>query len=291
MSYTLTLVAANNDLEEDHFRTLFNFLNEDSIEYDEEITWLKPLKSGAIEISETLSLQQAQKLRQVFNNDEIDIFCVECDKKCELFLAYMDSSIVTSETLDELADEASLKEKISSITECAMRGELDFHEAIKERVGLLKDLSEDALKRTLENTKISKGANTLLKTLKSNDIYCVLVSGGFTYFTNSIAESLGFDKNHGNILGLENNLLTGEVIEPILDKESKLTYLNQYASELNLPLSDSIAIGDGANDLMMLEAAGLGIGYHPKPLLQEKLINCIIHTDLTSVLYMQSLSA
>ena len=171
-----------------------------------------------------------------------------------------------------------------------MQGELDFHAALKERVGLLKDLPEEAIKRTLDNTEISKGAETLLKTLKHNNIHTVLVSGGFTYFTNAVAEQLGFDNNHGNQLDIQGGKLTGNVIEPILDKDAKLAYLNHYAQENNIDICDTVAIGDGANDLPMLEAAGLGIGYQPKPLVAESILNCIIHTDLTSVLFMQGLT-
>ena len=286
MTFNLTLVAAKNNLDADVFATLFNFLKEDDIIFDKNINWLSTNKSGFITLDTFLTIEQIQKLRRIFDQDLVDVFCVS-QKSRTLFLADMDSTIVTSETLDELADQASLKDKISNITERAMRGELDFHAAITERVGLLKDLPTDALEKTLQDTQISKGATTLLRTLKSNNLFCVLVSGGFTYFTNDIAKQLGFDKNHGNILEIKDNKMTGLVIEPILDKDSKLTYLKTYANELNLTLGNTIAIGDGANDLPMLENAGLGIGYQPKPLVADTILNCIIHTDLTSVLYMQ----
>ncbi len=292
MTFTLTLVAADI-LSDEEINTLYNFLDEDNITHQKEIKWLIPNKSAAIKIQHILTLPQIKKLRHVFNIDKIDIFCTEI-KPYKLFLADMDSTIVTSETLDELADEANIKSKIADITARAMRGELDFHDAIRERVGLLKNLPVSALQKTLDNTKTSTGAEVLLKTLKQNALFCVLVSGGFTHFTQPIANQLGFDKNHGNTLNIENNVLTGDVIDPILDKESKLALLQHYVSVQKCDLSESITIGDGANDLPMLEAAqnagGLGIGYQPKPLVADTILNCIIHTDLKSVLYMQGLT-
>ena len=127
----------------------------------------------------------------------------------------------------------------------------------------------------------------MVKAMRDKGTLCVLVSGGFTYFTGAIAAKLGFTAHHGNVLNIEDDKLTGTVQEPILDKDSKLNFLKLYAEELEIDLDDTLAIGDGANDLPMLEAAGLGIGYHPKPILEETLLNCIRHTDLTSVLYAQ----
>ena len=282
MNIHLTLVAANDDLKKSHFEKL-------NVS-DSHIKWLIPNKVAFIKIENTLPLAEMKKFRVSLNKDKIDIFCVE-QKPRHLFMADMDSTIVTSETLDELADEVGIKDQVATITERAMRGELDFHAAIKERVALLKDLPLSALEKTLQNTQISTGADTLLAELKKHNLYCVLVSGGFTQFTAPIASQLGFDKNHGNQFEIKNNALTGKVIEPILDKDSKLKFLHHYCTQLKLDLSDSIAIGDGANDLPMLENAGLGIGYQPKPLVAEKILNCIIHTDLTSVLYMQGLTA
>jgi len=278
MSYKLTFVAANDDLTQDKIGELELI----SGSYQ----WLKPDKALFVPIDNPLSIEAMKAIRDKLAPYKIDAFCTPLTFHAKLFMADMDATIVTSETLDELADEAGIKDQIAGITERAMRGELDFHAALKERVGLLKGLPEDALKRTLDQTQISKGAEHLLKTLKANQVFTVLVSGGFTYFTNAVAEKLGFDKNHGNQLSIENSQLTGDVIEPILDKDAKLAFLNQYVQRKNIKNSNIVAIGDGANDLPMLKAAGLGIGYQPKPLVAETILNCIIHTDLTSVLYM-----
>ncbi len=279
MTNIITLVA-KHELQSEHF---------DKIGYpDPDITWLSEGKAAEIEVSDNITIKDIQQLRTALDEHHIDIFCTQIiNRRKKLLIADMDSTIVTSETLDELADEAGIKEKVSEITERAMRGELDFFDAIRERVGLLDGLSTDALTRTLENTQVSKGAKTLIQTMSHHGAFCALVSGGFTFFTEAIAQKLGFDANHGNVLGIENNKLTGKVIDPILDKNTKLELLNHYLAQHKLKPDDAFSIGDGANDLMMLEAAGLGIGYQPKPILEERLMNCIRHTDLTSALYAQ----
>jgi phosphoserine phosphatase len=283
MSHFLTLVAANNNLNHDHFDLLG--------ELNTTPTWLENDKAADFDIPKALTIDEMKKLREKFDDDKIDIFCTRAEgREKTLFLADMDSTIVTSETLDELGAQAGLKEKIAKITERAMRGEIDFQGALKERVNMLTDLPAETLEKTLNKTEISEGARSLLKKLKNQGVFCVLVSGGFTFFTNAIADKLNFDAHHGNVLQIQDGKLTGNVQEPILDKNAKLNFLKLYCEELSLDLDETIAIGDGANDLPMLEAAGLGIGYHPKPLLEDQLLNCIRHTNLTSVLYMQGYS-
>jgi len=280
MSHILTFVAANNNLTEDMITLV--------LPVHGEVTWLSDNKAAEIEATKMLTIAEIEEFREHLAPHQMDVFCTPIEnRRKKLFMADMDATIVTTETLDELADEAGIKPQIAEITQRAMRGELDFHEALRQRVRLIKDLPEEALKRTLDETVISNGAHTLLNTLKANNVFTGLVSGGFTYYTNAIADKLGFDINYGNQLDIKDGKLTGEVIDPILDKDSKLEFLNKYVQHNNVSLSDSIAIGDGANDLPMLTAAGLGIGYQPKPLVRQEIVNCIIHTDLTSVLYMQ----
>jgi phosphoserine phosphatase len=280
MTHILTFVAANNDLNQDIIAT--------AIADASPINWLANNKAAEIHTSKNLSINEIESLRKTIDSHKIDVFCTPLEnRRKKLFMADMDATIVPTETLDDLADEAGIKPQIAEITQRAMRGELDFHDALRERVQLIKNLPEDALKRTLDNTIISTGAKTLLKTFKANDVFTGLVSGGFTYYTNAIADKLGFDINHGNQLDIQNGKLTGLVIDPILDKDSKLAFLNQYVQQQKISLSDTVAIGDGANDLPMLTNAGLGIGYQPKPLVRDSILNCIINTDLTSVLYMQ----
>ena len=284
MNYQITLLASDTPLSAAHLALLERFLDDSGLLIVGEPKWLKPHKATSLPIAEPLNIKQMKALRRHLETDQIDVFCTPVrDKPYGLFVADMDSTIVTGETLDELAAEAGIKDKIAKITARAMRGELDFKEALKERVGLLKGLDESAITRTLEKTEISEGADALLKHLKKSGTQCVLVSGGFTYFTGAIAGQIGFDTHHGNILNIENGKLTGMVSEPILDKDSKLAFLKQYIQELGIDMADSIAIGDGANDLPMLGNAGLGIGYRPKPLLADHLLNCLFYADLSAL--------
>jgi len=204
-----------------------------------------------------------------------------------LLLADMDSTIVTSETLDELADYAGIKDRIAAITERAMRGEIDFQGALRERVSMLKGLSADALDRTLSGIELTPGAQTLVQTMRANGAYTALVSGGFRFFTSRIAERCGFHEDRANDLIVEDGVLTGAVAEPILDKDSKLASLKEISSARSIPLSLSMATGDGAHDLPMIEAAGLGVAFRAKPAVEEAAPAAIRYGDLTALLYLQ----
>jgi phosphoserine phosphatase len=216
------------------------------------------------------------------------------DMRKKLLLADMDSTIVAEETLDEVAAYAGLKEKIAAITARSMRGEINFTDSVKQRVALLKGLPITALEDTLKAMHYNQGAQTLIATLRANACRSALVSGGFTFFTEKVALSLGFDEHHGNTLMIDNDLLTGMVVEPIQDKSYKASLLHKLVAKHGFGLADTLCVGDGANDEDMLMAAqangGLGIGYYPKPILKEKLINSIEHTDLSSLLYVQGYS-
>lgn len=212
-------------------------------------------------------------------------------RKKKLLLSDMDATIVAEETLDELAASLGLKEKIAEITAATMRGELDFEASVKQRVAMLKNLPLIELEKTAQHLTYSKGAKTLITTLKAHNVHTVLVSGGFTYFTNYVAQHIGFHENFGNILGTTDTHLDGQVIPPIRGKEYKAELLKSKMKDLNLNASESCCIGDGANDLDMLshanDNAGLGVGFQSKPLLREKLPNHIIYGDLTTLLYAQ----
>jgi len=208
-------------------------------------------------------------------------------RRKKLLIADMDSTIVTSETLDELADEAGLKDTIAEITRRTMRGELDFAQALVERVAMLADLPEAALAKTAAKLTLSPGAATLVHTMKANGAFTALVSGGFKYFTGKVAERAGFELDLANDLEISDGRLTGELLGPILDKDGKLAALRNLSAERGFSPAEAVAVGDGANDLPMLLAAGLGVAYRGKPLLREAVRAQVNHTDLTTLLYFQ----
>jgi len=207
-----------------------------------------------------------------------------------LLISDMDSTMIAQECIDEMADQLGLRGHISSITERAMRGELDFKTALRERVALLKGLSEAALQEVY-STRITlmPGARTLVQTMRARGAQCVLVSGGFTFFTTRVAHALGFHAQEANQLIVRDGLLTGEVAEPILDKDSKLASLLHHVQAHRVPLARSLAVGDGANDIPMLQAAGLGVAFHAKPVVAEAAHASIRFNDLTALLFAQGI--
>lgn len=205
-----------------------------------------------------------------------------------VLISDMDSTIIGQECIDELADAVGLKPRIAEITERAMRGELDFEAALTERVAMLKGLPLEALSRTLEERiTLNPGARTLIATMKASGAATLLVSGGFTYFTARIAELAGFAAHQGNILLDDGAALTGRVAEPILGRAAKRAALIDAAAALGAGPEDSIALGDGANDLDMIRASGLGVAYRAKPVVAAEAAGSIRHTDLTAALYFQ----
>jgi phosphoserine phosphatase len=213
------------------------------------------------------------------------------NRKKRLLVADMDSTIITVECLDELADMAGLKPQIAAITERAMRGELEFEAALRERVGMLKGLKLDALERTYaERVRLNPGAKSLLATMRANGAHTMLVSGGFGFFTQRVAEAAGFHVERGNTLLDDGESLTGEVGMPILGREAKLKALEEGVAANGLTFDDALAVGDGANDLAMIQKAGLGVAYHAKPVVAAAAGASIQHNDLTALLYLQGYS-
>ena len=290
MSHILTLVASSQDkpVQEEHFNMLAPILRKHDLRYSAPSIWLDEEKALERPVSGPVTSSLIVSLRDAFQDERIDFFITENkNRRKKLLLADMDSTIATSETLDELAEHAGIKDKIAAITARAMEGELDFHDALRERVGLLAGLPIAALSETLNKTVLSPGAKTLVQTMREHGATCVLVSGGFTFFTENIGQKCGFHFNHGNVLDIQDDALTGQVILPILDKSAKVDFLNHYMDTLGLETDDCVTIGDGANDLPMLKTAGLGVGYHPKNTVKDEINNCILYGDLTALLYAQ----
>lgn len=209
-------------------------------------------------------------------------------RRKKLLVADMDSTIINVECLDELADFAGLKAEIAAITERAMAGELAFEPALRERVGKLKGLALDALQRTYdERVRLNPGAETLVRTMAKHGARCVLVSGGFTFFTARVAQAAGFHANRANVLLDDGAALTGLVQEPILGRAAKLEALNAEAAAINSSAADALAIGDGANDLDMIKAAGIGVAYRAKPVVAAEADAKIDHASLEAALFYQ----
>jgi len=213
-------------------------------------------------------------------------------RRKKLLVADMDSTIIQQECIDELAAELNLKEQIADITERAMRGEIEFEPALLERVGLLKGLHLAALESVYEN-RITEtpGGRALTATMRKHGATCALVSGGFTFFTQRIADAVGFDFNRANTLVFVDERLSGDVARPILGRQAKIDALIELRAELKLPREATLAIGDGANDLGMIEEAGLGVAYHAKPVVAEAADARIDYGDLSTLLYMQGYRA
>lgn len=256
-----------------------------------DILWLAKEEAAELHFDGATTNQAMAILEEVTNGLPIDHAILAADQGVKkLLLADMDSTIIAVECIDELADFANLKEQVSAITEAAMQGKLDFNEALASRVALLKGMDVDILEQCYqERVRFNPGARTLIQTMRAKGAYCALVSGGFTFFTGRVADALGFHMHRSNELGIMSGKLTGAVVPPISDAETKLNSLNELLNKKGLNAQDSIAVGDGANDIPMLEAAGLSIAYHAKAKAQEAAQVAINHGDLTALLYLQGI--
>ncbi|MBB4006097.1 phosphoserine phosphatase SerB [Allorhizobium taibaishanense] len=228
-------------------------------------------------------------LRNVIAGLPVDLAIQQAETRRKAFLiADMDSTMIGQECIDELAAEVGLKDKVSAITARAMNGEIAFEPALRERVALLKGLPITVVDEVIaKRITLTPGGLELIATMKAKGFYTALVSGGFTIFTSKIAATLGFDENRANILLEQDGLLTGEVAEPILGKQAKVDALLDITARLGITPEDTIAVGDGANDLGMLGIAGSGVALHAKPTVAAQAKIRIDHGDLTALLYLQ----
>lgn len=227
-------------------------------------------------------------VRKTADQHQIDVNKVPAQgRRKMLMLADMDATIIRGESLDELADLAGIAEQIKPITARAMAGELDFLEALSARLALLAGQPESLLDEVVRNTVITDGAHEAVATMRAHGGHCYLVSGGFTFLTSVIAKQLGFSGHHSNVMDVADGRLTGRAVPPILGKQAKRAFLEQYRAEYGLAPEDTLCVGDGANDMAMLSQAGMGVAFEGKPALREQIDLQLNHTDLTGLLYLQ----
>jgi phosphoserine phosphatase len=285
MSYVVTLVAARpaTTLAEATIARVRDVLLGGAVSV------LSP--GEAVDIASSAAPDMAA-VRAALEDAAIDAFAVPATgRRAQVLVADMDSTIVTTETLDEIAAYAGIKDRIAAITARSMNGELDFREALRERVAMLAGLDLSALEATWQSTKLNPGAQELVRTMRANGATTALVSGGFTFFTSRVAALCGFELHRANTLLDDGKVLTGEVGEPILDRDAKLAELNRLVTLRGLTPAASLAIGDGANDLAMIRAAGLGIAYHARPVVAAEARLQIRHGDLRAALFVQGYRA
>jgi phosphoserine phosphatase len=291
MNTTLTLIGKPGTLSQNHVALARQRLGEAGIVTRSETDWLSPGEACDIVLPNRVIGVERTCVVLAFASRSLDIDVIVQQtehRKKRLLVADMDSTIITCECLDELADAVGLKPKVAAITERAMHGEIEFEGALTERVALLEGLAVSELERVFKDrVRLSPGAGALVATMAANGARSVLVSGGFTYFTGRVATLAGFDANRGNTLDVSGGKLTGRVVPPILGRDAKLETLRSEAHALNLPLAATLAVGDGANDLKMLQAAGLGVAYHAKPAVAAAASAVIAHCDLTALLFIQ----
>lgn len=289
MDYVLTLIAKPGDvaLDDSTVSTVRRALQSLNVESDA-ADWLCPGVAFDIPYARLSPMAAETSVRQSLTGMPVDIVAQRTYRRRKrLLVADMDSTIVQGETLDELAAFAGVKDQIAAITKRAMQGELDFAQALKERVAMLRGLDESCLAKTMAAVELTPGARTLIATMRKDGAVTALISGGFSYFTDRIRERVGFDTSLGNSLEIVGGKLTGHVLPPIVDRNTKLQMLEDMAGQLELGMSDTMAIGDGANDAPMLAAAGTGIAYHGHQVAREAARARLDIADLTGALYAQ----
>ena len=286
MSHVLTFVATDYSLL-DLMRATHRVLGEQRARIDR-IDWLNPGRACDIYFDNADPAQIGAAVRAVIGSATVDMAVQPAvGRRKQLLVADMESTVIHNEMLEELADFVGLRAKVEQITTRAMNGELDFRAALRERVALLRGLPASVLQECLEAIRFDSGARVLVETLRAHGVYCAMVSGGFTFFTEWVAGRVGFDFHQANVLKIEGGKLAGEVAEPIQGSEAKLAALERLAAERDLTPADALTVGDGANDLPMLLAAGLGVAFHGKPKVAAAARFRVDHGDLSTLLYFQ----
>ena len=284
--YTATLIAKDELCRGDLSAAMDRLSEAGADEFTP--VWLEQRKAADISFSaDPVAARRALEGQM----GEVDVIVqIEADRSRRLLVADMDSTMITVECIDELADYAGIKPQIAAITEAAMRGELDFEGVLDARVALLQGLDERVIERCLaERVRIMPGAKALVRTMRARGGTAVLVSGGFTRFADPVAADIGFDRAIANVLEISDGKLTGKVTKPIVGSDTKERTLIETAEALGLDPVLTLAIGDGANDLQMIRRAGLGVAYHAKPIVAAAAAARIDHNDLSALLYAQGI--
>lgn len=264
-----------------------NLVNQILSEIGGELNWLH--RAIACEIIAPKSTDALTIARQMLQGHAADANLVpQENRRKKLLIADMDATMIEQECIDEMADALGIKDQISAITQKAMRGEIDFEAALDERVALLQGLQKKAIEEVRrERITFASGGRVLVQTMKEYGAKTALVSGGFTFFAYFVAKRIGFDEATANILEFDGDVLTGTVQKPIVDSGTKVSRLNALVDELGIDLSDTLAVGDGANDLPMIQRSGMGVALHAKPVVAEQAPFRLDHSDLSGLLYLQ----
>jgi phosphoserine phosphatase len=286
-SYVLTLIgnAESAPLKPVHIEQVFQ-----SMGLPAETDWLAEREACDLFVDSPLNAEViTKKARDVLAGSSIDAVCTLIKgRRKKLLISDMDSTVIDQECIDELADAMGIGLQIREITASVIQGDISFSEALRKRLGLMKGMDSKILESVYEQRiSLQTGARTLVQTMRHHGAFCILVSGGFTYFTSRIAARLGFHDHRGNALIFHHGRLTGEVQNPILGSSAKLKTLMTLCDEKSLTPSDALAVGDGANDIKMIQAAGLGVAFHDTGSLRKQSDASIDYGDLTALLYIQ----
>ncbi len=286
-SYALTLIgnARSAPLEPVHLERVYHRLATTG-----GIDWLAEKEACDLFIDSPLSaLDIAGQARDALRGTAIDAVCIPIlGRRKKLLISDMDSTVINQECIDELGDAFGVGPRIREITAAVINGDISFSDALRERLGLMKGMERGLLESVYEERiSLMPGARKFVQTMRRHGAFCILVSGGFSFFTRRIAERIGFHDQQGNNLAFKDGKLTGEVMEPILGRSAKLSTLTRLCAEKGLAPCDVLAVGDGANDIKMIEAAGLGVAFHGSDNLKKHASACVDHGDLTALLYIQ----
>ena len=290
-SHVLTLIGnlASAPLESVHIERVCRHLVATG-----EVDWLADREACDLFIESPLAAviiaeQARDALSGPASGTAIDVVCTSIEgRRKKLLVSDMDSTVINQECIDELGDAIGVGSRIREITAAVVNGDIGFSEALRERMVLMKGMERGLLDRVYEERiSLQPGARTFVQTMRRHGAFCILVSGGFSFFTRRIAERIGFHDHRGNRLAFEDGKLTGQVLEPILGRSAKLNTLLWLCAEKGLEPADVLAVGDGANDITMIEAAGLGVAFHGSDSLKKRANACIDHGDLTALLYIQ----